>query len=280
MLGLLDEILRKPAEQPPAGYATIIRVVPDLFTGEMLNVGIAITANNGRRYVKVIQSPGRLECFYGEAADNLVELAQHAAEAFLAGEAPPSPNLAGTEPQPFFNLAPEDALNQFFRDQVTAAIPLRIPQEQHEPLKTEAMRTEVYKIIRLRSEHMQQDRIIPQSPQAIINTAKGPRTVHIPLQPENGAGGLESADYSAQSVRLHLMDALLNIECAAEAKNLKKLGLFIARPHRLPEKKAREIDNAIDYVVWRAPRNCRVEVETDLEKLSDEIMDWAERKVA
>lgn len=259
------------------GMSSNIRIVPDLFTGELLNIGIGIITADGRRVVRVIKEAGRLVCLYGEEnAKSIVMLAQLAASAFEAGQSSPSPNIIFDEPQPFFNMDAESALNQFFRDQVTVAIPQRIEQQKHTPVKTEALRAKVYALLKIKSPHLERDSVIPQSPLTTVQTARGTRTVRIPLQPANGAGGLESADYSPQSVKTHLMDTLLDLEFAAQARGLKKLGLFIARPSGLPSEKAKAIDNAIDYVVWRAPSNCRVSMETNVDRLVEEIIDWTE----
>ena len=278
----LDDLLAPPIGQAPAGYFVKISAVPDLFTDEVLNVGVGVIASNGRREVRVITTPGRLECLYGDAAHNLVDLAQLAADAFRNNISQPSPNIVIGEARPFYNMDPETALARFFQDQVTVAIPLRQEGlDRHDPVKTEAMRAQVYQLLRTKGQLMAVDGLIPQSPRTIVPTDRGPRTVTIPLQPTNAVGGLESVDYSGATIRMHLLDALLDLECAAEARGIKKLGLFIGRPDRdLPETKLREIDNAIDHVVWRTPKHCRVEIERDLGILSDKILEWAEVKAA
>ena len=281
MMDPIDDLLAPPPNQAPTGYFVRIRAVPDLFSDEVLNVGIGVIAANGRRSMKVITTAGRLECLYGDAARNLVELAKLAGQAFLDNGEQPSPNVVIGEPRPFYNMDPEIAQARLFQDQVTVAIPQRQAPEQQEPFKTQQLRSQVYQLLRTRGEVMVVDRLIPQSPLSIVQTDKGPRSVRIPLQSSNAVGGLESADYSGQSIRLHLMDALLDLEYAAQARNIKKVGLFICRPNRqLPEKRMTEIDNAIDHVVWRAPKNCRIEVERDVHTLTDKIMDWADIKAA
>ena len=278
----LDDLLAPPRGQVPAGYFVKISAVPDLFTDEVLNVGVGVIASNGRREVRVITTPGRLECLYGDAAHNLVDLAQLAADAFRNNISQPSPNIVIGEPRPFYNMDPETALARFFQDQVTVAIPQRqTALDQHDPVKTEALRAKVYQLLRTKGEFMVADGLIPQSPRSIVQTDRGPRTVSVPLQSSSAVGGLESVDYAAATIRMHLMDSLLDLEYAAQARGMKKLGLFIGRPDRdLPETKLREIDNAIDHVVWRAPKQCRVEVERDLVVLTDKILDWADLKAA
>jgi hypothetical protein len=259
--------------------------MPDPFTHELLNIGVALVLRNGSRIAKVITEPGRLACLYGEhQAHAVLLMARIANEAFIAGESSPSPSIIFSEPMPVFHMTPEDAIESLFKDQVTVAILQRVTQGDVEvdTLPTESLRAQVYRYIREKTEPIIGDTIIPQSTLAVVNTAKGPRTVRVPLQPPTGLGALESADYSGQTVRIHLMDALLDVEFAAEARDIKRLGLFIARPSRpdLSDKQLREIDNAIDNVTGRAPRNCRVEVESRVERLAEHILDWSELRAA
>ncbi len=125
------------------------------------------------------------------------------------------------------------------------------------------------------------DDILANTPITVVETARGPRRVCVPLQPKGAAGAQESADFSVAVTERKLMRALLDIEAAAEARSLRRLGLFIARPMRLlDEGQLRAIDRAIDYVACRAPRSCRVEVEADGGKLADHILDWAGLRAA
>lgn len=260
-----------------AGMAFNIRAIPDLFTGERFNIGVAVVDKQGQRHVKVIKDPGRLTCLYGEEnAKTIVFMAKMAASAIESGHESPSPNIVFDTPTPFYNMSPTDALETLFRDQVTVAIPHRAEKKEQSHLKTKALQAKVFSLLRERSQNLELDPMIAQEKATIIPTQNGNREVFIPLQPKDGAGSIESADYSPTSVKTHLMDALLNLEFAAKVKGLRKLGLFIARPTGLRPEKARAIDNAIDYVVWRAPDNCRVSLENSPEQLVEEIIDWAE----
>lgn len=114
-----------------------------------------------------------------------------------------------------------------------------------------------------------------------METVRGARRVYVPLQPSGGAGALESADFSVAVTERNLMRALLDVDVAAEARQLERLGLFIARPRRArKEAELRAIDRAIDYVACRAPRRCRVEVEDDITLLAEHIIDWAALQAA
>lgn len=280
MENLFDSLFDTRAQNnmQQTGMSYVIRVIPNLFTGEVLNIGITVITTEGRRAVKVIDEPGRLTCLYGEqAAESLVFLAQIAKEAAESGAPSPSHNIIYSDPLPFFNMHPEDALNHFFKDQVTVAIPF--PDEkrktQEKKLRTDDVRAKVYSLIKQKTSAFSGDSLIAQSSFQAIPTPNGDtRNIIIPLLPKNGIGGLESADYTNQSLKLHLMDALLDIECVAKHKGFKKLGLFIAKPENVPAYRTTEIENAIDYVMWRAPSECKVVQESNLDRLTEEILEW------
>jgi hypothetical protein len=115
-----------------AGRVFVIRCVPDVFTGEMFNVGVcAMEAATGRRKARVITEPGRLSCYYGEGASNVVALAQAALEAATTGAPPPSEQIIFDTPTPYYNATLDDLVNSTFSMQVTAAI-------SHRPKEAEA----------------------------------------------------------------------------------------------------------------------------------------------
>lgn len=74
------------------------------------------------------------------------------------------------------------------------------------------------------------------------------------------------------------MDAVLDIECAAERRSLKSTGLFIVRPtDNDSESDLARMDDLIDLVTFCAPRNITVEVKPTVESLAAKIQDWASR---
>ena len=265
------------SEFKETGLAFNIRCTPDIFTGESLNIGVCIVDADGARTGKVITEPGRLACLYGEeCAGGIVQLAQIALCEALEGKVSPSPNIVFDEPTPIYNLSPLEALDDLFASQVTIAI----PQRQAAPARLPATPTnriiaKLYNLMR-QSDSDNANQIIPSSPQTVVNTRKGSRAVQIALQPAHGGGIIQSAAYRPQTLRSHLLNALLDLEWAAEARDLKRLGFFIVRPTDWPEIRQLEVDRAIDDVVDRIPTRIRVEVESDLNRMANHIFDWAQ----
>lgn len=268
--------LSKPtaATWAAAGQYFVIRCTPDPFTGETLNVGICVVEPNGKRHVKVITEAGRLECLYGDSGASLVVSMAGIAGAFaLQGLSAPSDQISFDPPSPYFNASPQETLEAAFAEQITVAI----PRKQEKAIKTvdddtalSIVSNEIKRKLGLQAD------FLAQSQQLIINTDQGPRTIRVPLLPPLGAGAVRSADYSVQSLKSHLMDSLLDIECAARHAKKKYLGMFILRPEHHTPKQATAIDNVIDSIAFRAPRNLRLEVSYDAPSLADHICEWAE----
>ena len=285
-IGLLNQWRAQtavPADRSAAGHAFVIQVEPDLAAGERINVGVAVVGADGRRLTKMVQDHGRIACFYGPEVAELVEtLAEFGRAAALGNMTPPGPSVLFTAPQPFFGMTPQAYLDTLFDRMVPAGKPHRLRSERDKPRDTDALWREVGNIIKLRLPE-QAEQILASTPVTLVTTPRSPLPVQvrIPLTPPGGAGALESADFSVDVTKRKLMAALLDVQIATEARQLRKQGLFIARPGRVRHPAdLQHIENAIDFVVCRAPKNCRVAVETDAERLTDHILDWAEVNAA
>ncbi len=260
-----------------AGRAFVIQVEPDLAARERVNVGVGVITPEGKRLARLLEDYGRVEAMYGRDTAELIEaLADIARAAVLSGDVIGTSSISFTQAQPFFGLAPEQYLDQLFARMVPAAAPRREHTDTEDARGTDKVLRAVGDAIKLRLPDRASE-IIANTAWTMVETARGARGVCVPLQPPGGAGALESADYSVAIAERKLMRALLDVETAAEAKKLERLGLFIARPHRVrKEAELKAIDTAIDYVACRAPRKCRVEIETDTTLLAESIIDWAE----
>lgn len=268
--------LAAPSQAPIAAQQTgvfmVLRCVPDAFTGERLNVGVAGIDAQGQRACKVISEPGRLECLYGEAAATVVLLAKAAEEAFMAGAPMPSSQLTLTEPMPLYHTSLADALVQLFADQVTVALPHR-QEGKRKTLDDQAAWTLVSDHIK-QLQHLHAD-VIAGTPHVLVETERGKRAVTVPLQARHGVGTVRSADYAPATLKTHLMDSLLDLECAARYRNKRGMGIFILRPEDQPDQLASAVDTVIDSIAFRAPRNLHIEVSQDGQALARHVAQWA-----
>lgn len=271
-LNSLTSAVTQTAAPQAAGRIFVIRCVPDLYTGEVLNVGVcAISGASGKRVMKIVTEPGRLVCLYGEAASAIVRLAAVAGEAALRGEASPSPQIRFEEPAPFYNLDVEQMVEIAFRDQVTVALPMRAASQSEVIDDVEALDS-VRDVMKLRAGF--DTSIIANTPQVLIQTEKGPRAVNIPLQPVNGVGIVRSAYYSPATLKNHLLDSALDLEFAARYRSKGQMGLFVLRPPKRDKRTNGQIDAVIDSIAYRAPSNMTLEVGYSPEELADAVNTW------
>lgn len=276
-MNLADILTNTPAPGryvQSAGVVFVIRCIPDIFTGEMLNVGVCGIDNAGKRRVKVMTEPGRLACLYGANASNVLLLAQAAAEAAQTATPVPSVQIVFGTPTPYYNSSLAELVDSTFSDQVTAALPHRTPADAL-ILDDEKAQRQVIDAIKLASALDME--LLANTPQVLIQTDKGPRTLRVPLQPRNGVGTIRSAYYSAQSLKTHLMDSVLDMECAARYRQKTHMGLFILRPPKSSRDTERQIDAVIDGIAYRAPTAMVLEVGSDPQSLALEISRWAQQ---
>lgn len=255
-----------------SGHLFVIRCMPDAFTGETFNIGVCGIDPSGVRKAKVITEPGRLSCFYGDAAHNVVALAAIAKDAAEMGHESPSKQVIFDTPTPYFHSTLDDAVANTFADQVTVALPQRATSAAMMLDDEQALEAVVNAIKTASALNME---LLANTPQVIINTEKGPRTMRVPLQPRNGVGTVRSAYYSASTLKTHLMDSVLDMECAARYRNKKHMGLFILRPEAASKEVVKQIDAVIDSISYRAPVHMMMEVEYDAPKLAKTIDEWA-----
>lgn len=258
------------------GSSFVIRCSPDIFTCESFNLGVCVIGNDGNRLGKIITEPGRLNCLYGaETARGILQLAQVALCSAIQGEKSPSENIVFDAPKPIYNVSPLEALDDLFSSQVTVAISSRpsATTQRLPQMPTNKVIAKIYSHLRL-THSDQSNNIIPDAMQNVLKTRKGTRAVTIPLQPTAGGGIIESAAYSATTLRSHLLSALLDLEWAAEARQLNRLGFFIVPPSNWPADKMPNVNRTIDEIVERIPTRIRVEVDPDIDQMCAHILQW------
>jgi hypothetical protein len=277
-VGVNEALFGKSAgsEVEPSGWLHIVRCEPDPFAGEILNIGVFGVARDGRRHAKFVEQPGRLECLYGDGAHRVVSMARAAFAASLVGDTMPSPQLSIQGPMPFFHVGVEEAVERAFSDLVTVALPLREVNREARPprLTDDQALANVSNALKLLL-NLDLD-ILASTPNVIVQTDRGAWPLFVPLQPPQGVGTVRSADYAADTLRFHLVDSILNIECAASQRNKRGMGLFILRPQSVRRDDVAEIDEVIDSIYARAPKQLRLEVSQDANELALAVADWGD----
>lgn len=254
-----------------AGHVFVIRCEPDPFTGERINIGVCVQDANGKRHVRCIEEPGRLECLYGPSATNVVTMAKMAAVCASRGLPSPSSQIIFDAPQPYYHATAEDILRHTFQEQITVALPQRQSQGRVQIDDAAAMALitgALSKLLPVLGE------VVANTPVALVQTHQGPKPVTVQLQPRNGVGVVRSADYSPQSLKTHLMDSVLDLQCAAQYRRRQHQALFLLRPPQEAAKIAHQRDEVIDNIMFRASA-VHLHQSDSSDELAEEIARWA-----
>lgn len=255
-----------------AGQVFVIRCEPDPFTGERINIGVCVQEVGGKRHVRCIDEPGRLECLYGPSATTVVAMAKMAAACAAQGLPSPSSQIVFDAPQPYYHAKAEEILRHTFQEQVTVALPQRQSQGRSQIDDAAAIAL----VIGALSKRIPViGEVVANTPVALLQTPQGPKPVTVHLQPRNGVGVVRSADYSPQSLKTHLMDSVLDLQCAALYRKRHHQALFLLRPPKEPDKIARQRDEVIDNIMYRASA-VHLHQSDSSEELATEIAHWAE----
>lgn len=255
-----------------AGNVFVIRCEPDPFTGERINIGVCVQEAGGKRHVRCIEEPGRLECLYGPSAATVVTMAKMAAACAAQGVSSPSSQIIFDTPQPYYHAKAEDILRHTFQEQVTVALPQRQTKGRAQIDDAAAMAL-VLGALGKRLHVLGE--VVANTPVALVQTPQGPKPVTVQLQPRNGVGAVRSADYSPQSLKTHLMDSVLDLQCAALYRHRQHQALFLLRPPQEPGKLAHQRDEVIDSIMFRASMVALHQSDSS-DELAEEIARWAE----
>ena len=108
----------------------------------------------------------------------------------------------------------------------------------------------------------------------MVPTDRGPWPLHIPLQPPDGVGTIRSADYGAETLRVHLFESVLDLECAARHRSRQRMGLFLLRTANRSQKEALAIDSVIDSIRYRSAADMLIDFADTPMALARRVVDW------
>lgn len=268
-----------------------IRVMPDLATGELLNIGVAFSSADHRLVFKMLDRFEAFSCLYHnrvttETLRFLVQTVESSLpEQLSPGDLPliPSPHIRFSDPKFISGHDPVEILDDLYQETVTLA---HAGQEKTgEPeksasLNTASVRKQVFAAIaRLDplSNIVAED---PQWPLPIKEDGKL-RVLDMPLRSVHRFGTVLSAFYQSEHIfKFHLWKAGLDLATAFRLYPGDHGGLFILQPSRSEPgytKKDRErIRNNIAELACRMPQDeFRLTTSDSDDTLAEQILDWA-----
>lgn len=261
-----------------------IRICPDLYTQELINIGVGLVSQDGDVHAKLVDQPGRLECLYDKAGiENIMFLVEVIKDSIHEeGLTPPSPHIIYSEKKYTTGTSVDEILDYIFKQTVTVAAPGReLPNEENAYTDTD-VRKSVIEYIKAHA-GINAEKIIPTRPYIIIGEGNNKHRLDIPIQGNGLLGNILSANYSPNSLKMHLLEANMNLEVAAKEHKSDRLGVFIFHPKRVVNNKKilNNIDHVIEDTYWKWQRlNVHMDVEDSIEILGKRMMNWANIEAA
>lgn len=267
-----------------------IRLCPDLATGELLNIGVAVIVED-RIHVRLLNHVDRLSCLYDERISlNELTFFTDLIEEYLDGARNPdvinksfSPHLVFGDLK--FASGPTVAaiLDNLYLNTVTLAKPKEaIKKEIFKSIKTDDVRKEVLEKLTLKM-GIEAAQLVSEDSRYFIKGDDG-YFIDLPLQSKIVIGSIVSAWYSNPfRVENNILRASSDLEIARQLFPKHGFGLFVLRPDKksgLEKMKLQMIDKTIDDNIWKFHKmNIHLGVESETEHLAQDIHEWY-RKVA
>lgn len=285
----------KVERNPVRGQWFSIRLQPDLFAGEQLNVGVGFVDQHGMVHSQFTDDLSRLHCLYDDRVDLeeigfLVDMAASQydrAQFTQVADKKFSPQIVLGELSYASGPSIQSILGDFFNETVSLIAhtdEAKRRKPRFSSSSNEVVRDEVFSWIRTHHQPVAQQ-IIPANPNFRIRThdeaSSHEHVVELPLRaPGRAAGSIVSAFCKTpQTAELRILQAAITLNTAIRHLEGERCGLFILRPgdeSGLPRSTLSRFDDLIDESVWKLrDAGVFVGVETSIPDLGREIVDWA-----
>lgn len=278
LTALRQHAVTLPRQDAFTGTWRVLQWQPDLFSPQRFAVGVVVESSDGGRAFRLMDKPGRIECFFSPSPIKQAFVALMAmVRNQLAESGPlllPSPNVIMSEPY-FVRGESADAVAQrLFIENVPAARPRTdAPETTSFGPDTDETRREVSVFLKQMTD-MAFERIVRENGETLSD-----HFLDVTLAPDHGAGSVISVCYAKPTIELKILRAAHDISAYASAQKRNSKAIFMLEPTdeiRIPAKERREMDQMIGNECWKleqsgfaTPRNTRI---YDMAK---DIRDWA-----
>ena len=279
---LIEKPIWADLAEPPVSHALhgewfVIRVSPDLATGEMLNIGVCVRIG-GKTHTKILPNATPFFKLYGKSGRENMLFLFDLLRKQEDWTRPVSPQVSMSRPMPVSGNSIDEILDRLYRDMVILDMLKDQSPNRDYGISTEKLRSKIFSYLKKENEDFANAVWRGGNNPVHIKTSIGNKVLaHIQLWiPSDMArkqmrfASFVSVDYQRPIFpELHLLQAGQDIEVAHKAfKNTpRKAALFIYRPDNLTE-----FDNQIDITTWLLRKNLGsdkidVEVESNTENL-------------
>lgn len=262
-----------------------IRWIPDLATGERLNIGVGFI-ENGRVHSRLLSYFERLKCLYGESSIYHAELVTS-----IVGQSLRQNKLDSPLPQVIFDksgfaqgYSVDEVLTNLFDQTVRLQKKIRAQSnvERFSSFNIERLYTCLLDELKIKAA-LQFESFVPVNRSILINDQTGQHELFVPFRDDsNLVGGLASTVYSnVQTIELNLLKAARDVESAIKLGRGNKASIFILMPgdelSKLKNEQIITIENTLDKFEWHMKKQgISIGSHTSIGGLADEICTWAE----
>lgn len=253
---------------------------PDLFSPQRFVIGTIARSSSGEVAFRIMDSPGRIECFFRPRAikREFAALTAMLKQAVLRGGDPlilGSPNFSIGDACFARGESSQAVADSAFADSVTAA--RSMPDDKDDQSvgpNTEETRRTVNNFLKTLL-GLRFSEVVREEGQTLSE-----HYLDVSLAPNNGAGSIISACFkSVFTVEMKILRAASDINAYASAQHRDKKALFILEPGpdaKLPPKERKEIADMIGSECWKLEQaGFSTPCQTDAYRLAGDIKEWS-----
>lgn len=276
---LREQATRTPRQDGFTGHWQVIYWQPDLFIPQRFAVGIRVASSDGNSAFRLMDKPGRIECFFNPTPikSKFSALMALVRPCFATGDTPilPTPHVILGEMNFVRGPDADSIADRLFFENIQAARP-RTDREASDTLGPDTEQTRISLSGFLKQiTGLDYSRIVREQGQVLSE-----HYLDVTLAPDNGAGSVISVCYkSPNTIEMKMLRAAQDINAYATSLGRKKKALFLLEPSEdiaLPSKERLAIDQLIGNECWKleqagfdTPRNTRIPA------MARDIQEWA-----
>lgn len=261
-----------------------IRWMPDVATGEIVNIGVGFSSN-GRVYTKLLDYYERVKCLYGEAG------AFHASFVIdVVVESTRKNQFEAPIPQVIYDhkgfaqgASVDIVLGTLFDQTVTLAKKVTEPKKKsYQTISIDQLYVKLVDYLKPAA-GLDFNAFVPEQPSLQVKDDSGSHELYIPFRDgEKLLGGLASAAYAdPRTIELNLLKAGRDVETAMKFGRGTKPAVFVLKPGeelgKAGSQLAHRVDEKLDKFDWyMGKQGIKVNSHVTVSGLGEEICEWAE----
>lgn len=286
----LDSIFSPSNQQElVSGQWSVARWVPDIATGEVLNIGVIVLTSDGQHELRMLDDYERLSClFNSKNAAFHAELACKVAKEYLSS----SPNFTGSisptlhiESRGFAQGKTLEAIiNRLYASVVTLGKPRQKPQrkQKFQSISIDSAYSSIKEKLK-KSLQIDYESHVPQNPYHTISDSFGTEKIYLPFMRDKNkqAASLATAAYAdSYRVKSYLYDGFRNVETALNKNIIDEGALFIVLPGEGLDKETDERihDELTTFYSFTKRHGIYIESSNDIALLTSSINSWCQNK--